>query len=327
MIFSDFDYEMNFGKVDVNDIKYLSDLQLNGYIIWFIDTQRDRDFYGEGPWAAFQEAFNGWTTEMFLRVAPLALEALRSYLRSYGVFVPKSRGAKTAIELAKVVKEEKQQVWTYEELEDNHEGSSSKQKSPIWSIGFPHRDDLDYSADLLCKGCFEFMEQNQRQQTWRHINQQFGSNQQEQEHEIIKSRRLLKLLSLEDFNPKSLPQNSSPISSHTLNHIKLGQGSCQIPKFVEVYEMRMRYRGNHDFFEDKVRFFNDYCSRAGFEDQKRVDVFPIMLTGPTLAIYYSELYDRGYDVDTLISKIREEFEPEVSPIPFKKNEDNTWLSE
>lgn len=76
------------------------------------------------------------------------------------------------------------------------------------------------------------------------------------------------------------------------------------------YTDEMKYRGADDCLNLKSQMFYDLCSEVGFTSQSYRNAFPVMLTGEALTYYYSTLAGRNLEFETIIQRIRSQYETE-----------------
>ncbi|RKF74955.1 hypothetical protein GcM1_236009 [Golovinomyces cichoracearum] len=107
-------YTETLEELDIRDNKKLTKEKVNGYFMWFIRTRTQRRYRDEQLWDSFREVFDGWTENIFQVASTLVRKDLWTCLRANGVHVTVKTGAGMNKELARVVQEEAQQLWTNE---------------------------------------------------------------------------------------------------------------------------------------------------------------------------------------------------------------------
>lgn len=238
------------GDLDIMNVKELTSSKVNNFISWFIKICKDRNYKDEALWENYCDHFEDWTKEVFVLCSKQALTDLRDYLRENGVFVYKARGASKVDELAKVISEPLQHIWSKEEIQ--------------YQIDSSNTFNSKYNPITVAKTSRKLLSPD-RQSTIR--------------GDITNSQGDYKPLIPAIENQPAIEDSFYLHNNSSNADFKGPQFGRELSNLSKIYKDDMLYSGGDDSLDLKLRMFKDLCTKAQIPKSGYSEAFSSMLTG------------------------------------------------
>lgn len=229
-------------------------------------------FKDDNLWDAFKDDFENFTEEDFKQASVPLLRTLRAHLCTHGVWVKWNRNTTIAASLYEVLIEEEPTKWTIEDVLKSNETfnsnkiihllkSSEKVNSHLPSASQPQAPDNPPTIKP------EPLSQNL-------LNEQ-----------SLSQAKFQAIPQLPTLQSPQIPVERDLFATPD----KTSGFGKELSNLARIYNSEMKYTGDQDSFDYKMTIFLDNCKRADIPDHVLAKAYPIMLSGPAISHYYSNM--------------------------------------
>ena len=268
---------------------------ITGYILNRKLLYQEEEYRDYLLWDYFQEDFEDWTEEMFLKSDTDELRKFRDYLRINGVYVERNR-KRIAENLVTVIAQKEYHKWSRDEIQRQLELShifNSRWNPNSTTQDIPTTTNI--SPQMQPDQLFIKSQPHLQHETPQY-QQSHGTYQQAPENTYRQP----------SYTPAQEEDQEQQHEEYSNTSTK------QLTDLMKVYnDDEKKFSGElYDILNNKLQIFFDCCTKVGVSKTQYKNAYSIMLRGRASKFYYHNLVNRNYSFDDMIGLTRNHFETE-----------------